>query len=157
MVIDHEGGDFSLWSIEDRAWAAGFIDGDGMISFYLRSDRKNDFYVKVGAANTELAPLEKLQLMFGGSICTVHKATASKNWSPSWAWTVTHRRAERVLRAIAPFLVCKHRQASSAIESRALISGDKSRRSPEVIAQLRATELRFRELNRKGLKHELPN
>ena len=143
MVIDHEGVDFSLWSFEDRAWAAGFIDGDGMISFYLRSDRKNDFYVKVGAANTELAPLEKLQLMFGGSICTVHKATPGKNWSASWAWTVTHRRAERVLRAISAFLVCKHRQAMAALDSRELVSGKGSRRSPEIISRLRETETRF--------------
>lgn len=151
--FDHERLDFNLFSIEDRAWAAGFIDGDGAISFYMRPDRETEFFIKVFAVNTNIEPLRKLQMMFGGSINQMNRERDDRNWKASWTWGVSHRRAERVILAIWPFLVCKHEQAMEAIKARTLVSGDRKRRSPETLAALRATEARFRELNRKGISH----
>jgi hypothetical protein len=150
-MFDHESMDFNKWAIEERAWAAGFIDGDGMISFYLRGDRKKEFYIAVRAMNTERAPLEKLQLMFGGSICEMGKGDKEKNWAKSWVWSVTHRRAERVLRVLHPFLVCKHKQSIAALNARKLVSDRKSRIPSETKFALEGTERAFREMNRKGL------
>lgn len=150
--ICHESMDFMKWSIQDLAWAAGFIDGDGMISCYLRSDRKSDIFIKVGATNTNMDPLRKLQTMFGGSICVMHRASTEKNWKQSWSWSVTHKRAERVLLAISSHLVAKHEQATKALLARSYVSSGGSRRSPETLEKLHSIVASFREINRKGFK-----
>ena len=147
--------DFNLWSIEDKAWAAGFIDGDGMISFYRRRDRRQEFYIQVSATNTNRAPLEKLQLMFGGSICSMHKPKASRKWKESWYWIVARGTAERVIHVLMPFLVAKHPQAALALKARELVVKRGQRRSPEKISELRCIEEEFRNLNRKGVEHGL--
>lgn len=149
--FDHDAIDFRLWSIEDLAWAAGFIDGDGMISMFRRNDRNTDFFIKVTAVNTDIAPLEKLQLMFGGSICQMHKIGRGRNWKPSWQWSVSNKRAERVLDALIPFLVSKHARAALAQAARQLVSNRRLRRSAETISALRGIEHKFRELNAKGV------
>lgn len=155
MILDKAQFDFTTvnfyaWSEADKAWAAGFIDGDGMIALYRRSDRSNEFFVKVAAMNTNIAPLEKLQLMFGGSICEMAKTTNTHNWAPSWQWSVTHRTAERVLHALSGYFVAKQEQASLALEARTLVGDRHRKRSPETIAALASIETRFRALNRKG-------
>lgn len=148
--FDHQSLDVCQWSEADRAWAAGFIDGDGMISFYRRSDRHTEFFIKVAAMNTCRDPLEKLQLMFGGSILVMTKATANPNWAPSWSWQVTHRAAERVIHAINGHLVAKHQQAQLALAARALVGDRYRKRSTETLQQLDAIEKQFRQLNKKG-------
>lgn len=153
--FDHDSLDFRQWSVEDLAWAAGFLDGDGCISCYLRGDKKQDIYIKVSAVSTRREMLDKLQLMFGGSVCAMHKENSSRNWKSSWIWTTTHRRAERVLLAVHAYLVGKHEQAVKAIEARNYVSHDRSRRSPETLEKLREIVASFRDMNRKGVYHEL--
>ena len=55
------------------AWAAGFIDGDGHITVQNRTTKHKDKvytgqYLRVGASQAALPPLEELQRLFGGSI-----------------------------------------------------------------------------------------
>ena len=147
---DHETVDLRQFDRADLAWAAGFIDGDGMISFFNRSDRRGEYYVKMTAVNTDLEPLEKLQLMFGGSINTLFKMDNRYNWAPSWAWIVSHRKAERVLRVIGSFLVAKHKQAMLALEARTLIGDRRRKRDAATLARLASIETQFRALNKKG-------
>ena len=151
----HEGVDFRAWSIEDIAWAAGFIDGDGMISFFRRSDRRQEFYIQVSATNTNRDPLEKLQLMFGGSICSMNKEKPGSKWKASWCWIVARGTAERTIDVLLPHLVAKHSQAILAKKARSLVVKRGQRRSPEKLSELRCIEQEFRELNRKGVHHGL--
>lgn len=148
--FDHDSMNFRLWSEADRAWAAGFIDGDGMISFYRIPSRLNEFFIKVTAVNTNRDPLDKLQLMFGGSVCEMTKESNCHNWAASWQWSVSHRLAERVLRALSGYFVAKHNQATLALEARGLVGDRRRKRTPETIDSLVSIEKRFRELNLKG-------
>lgn len=147
--------DFRMWGVEDLAWSAGFIDGDGMISFFRRRDRRQEFYVQVSATNTNLAPLEKLQLMFGGSICGMNKEKPGKKWKASWYWMVARGTAERVIDVLLPYLVAKHEQAMLAKKARQFVGKRWQRRSPETISELHCIEQEFRKLNRKGVNHGL--
>lgn len=143
---------YALYSPEDKAWAAGFIDGDGMISFFRRveSGRCDEFFVKVSAVNTCKDPLEKLQLMFGGSINQMHSKEKHSRWADSWCWSVTHRNAERVIRALSSYLIAKHSQAILALSARELVGDRHKRRDKPTLMKLAEIETQFRELNRKG-------
>ena len=145
--------DFTMFDPTDLAWVAGFIDGDGCIAMYHRTDhrRKNEFSLKLNAVNTNLDCLQKIQFMFGGSIHTLHKGDDSRNWKKSWVWVTSDRRAEKVLDAISPYLVIKRDQAMLAFEMRELVDTEhKQHRSEETITKLNTIKDRFRELNRKG-------
>jgi len=55
-------------STKDLAWAAGFLEGEG--HFGTKTGQKGNpaRYPRVGAAQVNREPLEKLQVLFGGAI-----------------------------------------------------------------------------------------
>ncbi len=161
MILDgnnfqHHKLDYMQFDRADLGWAAGFIDGDGTINMYKRK-RKNsfDYYVKLSAVNTNRTCLEKLQLMFGGSICQMHSTEKHPKWRNSWIWTLTHKRAEKAIKAISPYLLIKHEQSVLAIAARELIvrKGDNRKRSDGLTADLQAILNKFRKLNSRGLNY----
>ena len=129
-------------SVTDLAWAAGFIDGDGVISMYKRKDRRQEFRVVVRAMNTNRIALDKLHVMFGGSVHPMINAedACARGWKPSFYWSAGDCKAEQAIKLIAPFLVLKREQAALALRAR-----DKS-----FSGSLDAMLLEFRRLNRKG-------
>ena len=136
--------------VSDLAWAAGFIDGEGTISVYGRSDRINEFRVTIQAVNTKRAALEKLQGMFGGTVHDMHRVTPGKNWKPSFYWTLSYEKAAAAIRLLLPFLVIKRPQAELALEARAFVGQPGRKRGESQVQSLRAISNRFRALNLKG-------
>lgn len=138
-------------SVTDLAWAAGFIDGDGVISAYQRSDRNNGFAVVVRAMNTNRLALDKLQGMFGGTVHTMTKATNTHGWKPSFYWAASDRTAEVAIRGLLPYLILKRPQAELALEARSFVGPvGRGKRSESQLQSLAAICSRFRALNMKG-------
>ena len=139
-------------AISDLAWAAGFIDGDGMISVYQRSDRHNEFMVIIRAMNVNRIALDKLQAMFGGTVNTMHTAEKCRprGWKPSFYWSASHSTAELAIRWVMPFLVLKRPQAELALEARSLVGQKWVKRSADQIRSLGSVCDRMRELNKRG-------
>ena len=128
-------------TVTDLAWAAGFIDGDGVISMYKRADRPvNEYRVVVRAMNTNRLALDKLKGMFGGSVHVMTKASNTHGWKPSFYWSASDCKAEKAIRLLSPFLVLKREQASLALRAR----------DEGASVRLDAMLLEFRRLNRKG-------
>ena len=76
----------------ELAWAAGFLEGEG---FFGNESRGYGF--RVAARQNEPYPLEKLQRLFGGPICSV--STVSNKFSRQsviFDWTVSGERARGV-------------------------------------------------------------
>ena len=148
-----ENADPRFFSIEDKAWAAGFIDGEGSVGLYRRREthRHEEFYVRLSAVNTVIAPLEKLQLMFGG---TIHpnstRPSHQVHWKDSWIWVCSHRLAENALRALLPYFIVKVPQAENALAARALVSTKGKRRTAILTGQLNDLAERSKALNKKG-------
>src|SRR3990167_9877690 len=107
-------------TVADLAWAAGFIDGDGVISMYQRKDRRNEFRVVVRAMNTNRLALDKLHGMFGGSVHPMINAldARARGWKPSFYWSASDRKAEAAIRSLLPFLLLKRKQAALALRAR---------------------------------------
>jgi len=114
------------------AWAAGFIDGDGFITIQNRVTKYKDktytgTYLRVGACQAHLTPLETLQDIFGGSI-------RPKNCGPNphgynrkqqWIWTLSTKQAQVALQQMLPYLVHKKEVALLGIAFQETMQLDK--------------------------------
>ena len=88
--------------MNDSAWAAGFVDGEGCIS--LTSHRT----LVLRVSQKDLRPLRKLKEMFGGSI-RPQKPTGCAQWYLSSAYAVA------AIQQMLPFLILKREQADVAL------------------------------------------
>lgn len=120
----------------ERAWAAGFVDGEGaimitwsrakMINRRGRREMKPDqFNVHVRVTQTCTEPLIKLVNLFGGQVKAVNMNAPSraKNARPIYEWNIYGARAVAALEAMLPFFMVKGEQASLAIEFDAECAG----------------------------------
>jgi len=97
----------------DRAWAAGFIDGEGYISVHVRQKHKC-LTVEVSVGNTNHQSITHLQELFGGHI--QHFNGRKKEWSENWRWTAPANVARIVLKSTIPYMQVKRKQAELALE-----------------------------------------
>jgi hypothetical protein len=96
----------------DRAYAAGFFDGEGTIFIEKpRAQRGYALIVAIGQRDSE--PLKWLQARWGGSI-KPHSASMR-----AYRWCCIGSSAGRFLTDIAPYLKCKREAARLALELQA--------------------------------------
>lgn len=114
------------------AWAAGFMDGDGFITIQNRKTKYKDKiysgqYLRVGACQASLIPLEKLQSLFGGSIRPKNSGPNHDGYhrKPQWIWTVSTNEAKNALEQMLPYLVHKQEVAQLALVFQASMSENK--------------------------------
>jgi hypothetical protein len=91
----------------DKAYAAGFFDGEGHIS-YPKSSKAH--HLQVVVAQVDRAPLDWLQLYFGGRVRFYHNARAGIH-----RWTLSTSQAASFLEAVLPYLIVKHNEAVGAL------------------------------------------
>ena len=84
-----------------NAWAAGFIDGEGALMIrHQRTSGQITVHVRVGQSVE--APLQRLALMFGGSVRW--KMQGGKDF---YEWNIYSEKAVQALRKIRPYLMVK--------------------------------------------------
>jgi hypothetical protein len=99
-----------------KAWMAGFIDGEGTISIsrQKRKDRPSLAYrAKVSVANTTRASLDFFVSFYGGPIYDIHdrRTSPSLNWSRAFDWVCPMSSTHWLIADVQPYLVIKVRQA----------------------------------------------
>ena len=100
-----------------EAYAAGLFDGEGCIlvrhvgtpSHYTRR-----FYhqLNIKIQMTDREPLDILAQYFGGKVLPQKLVTPRQ----AYLWSLTNREAQKFLRVIHPYMVCKAEQARLALE-----------------------------------------
>lgn len=95
-----------------RAWAAGFLDGEGCIGIYTQHER---YVLNVSASQSVREPLEILLAMYGGSIHADNRP-GGYGGRGVWAWRISGQRAADALIDVVDFLVVKRGQAEIALE-----------------------------------------
>jgi hypothetical protein len=105
-----------------KAWAAGFIDGEGTISVkrFFRN-RKNGRYIyyqpflslSQAVVGGHDKGVFKMQELFGGSVSHWHGKTARDGYNryPTVQWSVVSNDALKCINMIYPYLVCKKENA----------------------------------------------
>lgn len=121
------------------AWAAGFIDGDGFITIQNRKTKHGDKvyhgqYLRVGACQASMKPLEKLQSLFGGSISPKNSGPNREGYNrkPQWIWTISTNEAKEMLEQLEPYLVHKQEVAQLALLFQATMSENKKEIAEEI-------------------------
>lgn len=108
----------------DARYAAGFIDGEGMLSIEKRhqKSKRGTYVVRVHVENVDPRPLQALRERFGGSLTAIGRVRKATH-RPIFVWVVTALAADKVLRAIAPHLIAKREQAELLLEMRSMVRG----------------------------------
>ena len=122
------------------AWAAGFIDGDGFITIQNRKTKHKDkvytgTYLRVGACQACLPPLEKLQSLFGGSIRPKNSGPNPHGYNrkPQWVWALSTQEAGSALEQLVPYLVNKKEVALLAMEFQTTMADHKKQLSQDIV------------------------
>jgi hypothetical protein len=107
-------------TVAEAAWAAGFIDGEGSLQVGVTRQVQKSGHITIShsayvcVAQTDREPLDWLAEMFGGTVREVKRYSSQHN--RCWNWLACSQNAERVLRAIMPYLRLKHPQALLLLE-----------------------------------------
>ena len=108
-------GQLEKLKIEEIAYIAGLLDGEGCISINKGRDQSGAKYrLVVCCANTDRAVLEFLYRMLGGRIYVISKSKWSRR--TCWMWTTSSQQAGEILHILLPYLRIKKRQAKLAIK-----------------------------------------
>ena len=126
----------TVTSPEDRAYVAGFVDGEGCLSVRWNRDSNVGLYITANVTNTCLPILQALRETWGGNILTIRNTEPSR-WRQKYRWEVGGRYAARLLREILPHLRIKDEQAKLLLSFRA---GDAD--AGEVFAKIRSLNKR---------------
>lgn len=103
--------------VADRAWLAGWIDGEGTISYVERDRGPNHsptHDVRVFVTNTDDGPLRDFAALCGGRVY-VHDDGSRQNRfgsRPCYRWQMGTHDGAQLLREIYPYLRTKRRQAA---------------------------------------------
>lgn len=106
--------------IADKAYAAGFFDGEGCVGIYHKPGLSEEHpgMLQVSIANTDREILGRMSLLFGGGVFTAN--SKNSHWRQAWQWSLPQKRAKRFLQEILLYLTIKQERAVLAIEFAAL-------------------------------------
>ncbi|HYR89325.1 MAG TPA: hypothetical protein VE422_34940 [Terriglobia bacterium] len=139
------------WEGLHPAWLAGFVDGEGCITYCNPTCPT----IQITLANTSESTM---RFICAATSCGAVYPMADKKGrcKPAWHWKVSAAAQVReILKAIAPYVLTKKRQVDIALLMvDAILAGDKYHKTHadreyrvELMRQLRV-------LNRKGIMHE---
>jgi len=108
----------------DHAWAAGFVDGEGHVYISRRRQRKWTAYIMgIRVSQKSRRPLERLEAMYGGSICAPDRKHSI------YQWNVSASKAREAMEHMLPYFVLKREQVELALafQSRRNVRGQVGR------------------------------
>ncbi len=125
---DIRGDGFSLevisnLTVNDKAYVAGFFDGEGTIGIIARKPHQKSktlncyHQLHVSCTNTNEEVIKYLHELFGGSIFKAWDTRGKRR--ACYRWGLTSRKAKEFLQAILPYLIVKKQEATIAIEFQA--------------------------------------
>jgi len=91
----------------DKAYAAGFFDGEGHIEY------NGPYNLQVSVAQLDRTPLDWLVTLFGGY---VRHSQGNKRYNGIYNWHTNTREAARFLDAVLPYLIVKKEHAQEALD-----------------------------------------
>ena len=92
---------------EDLIWLAGFVDGEGCVS-YVKRDKRPSFRFEIRISNTDLPVLEWIHQRFGGYLYRLRGSRfAKRHWKPCFQWWIADKRAKELYSELKPYLKIK--------------------------------------------------
>ena len=150
----------------ERAYAAGFFDGEGAVMIWRRAgnfnciDKAGRPYhrLHVTISQVDRKPLDWLKERFGGTVCQKKRPVVANNEKPVWQLAMSSIVPQQFLEAIYPFIVLKRERVDVALKFRTLValnvkSGKKGWTAidDELWAKREACRNELMALNKRGL------
>ncbi len=137
-----------MTSEAERAYAAGFLDGEGCIAIIKggRNPNNGDTYFQAGVYVSQVDPTPLLWLRehWGGTI-TAKKGSSGTR---AWQWHVRSQLAYSILRDVLPYLQVKRANAENALKLAELRKGHvKAPLTQDDLAARRALQAESKRLN----------
>jgi hypothetical protein len=141
----------------DKAWLAGFIDGEGHIGMQRGSIHGKKYYgVRIQITQTNREVLEHVCAITGvNRIKSAHRA--SENQAEAWGWSCDTADTVSILGEIIPYLVRKKEVAILAVEFAEFWKQNKPPKKPRGMHQeapdyssFEEYKERFHKLNARG-------
>jgi hypothetical protein len=143
----------------DKAYAAGFIDGEGCITVRLSHGREGvyvpgaSFYASLTISQCERVSLDWFSARWGGAVRALSKRTDIRNESPAWEWCVVGQKFYRCMDDVLSMLKTKRPHAMNALELRGLRNcrgWSTAPMSPEEVTERQAIREQAHRLNLRG-------
>lgn len=96
-----------MWSDLDRAWFAGFFEGEGSVDGTAKNGKR---YYKIGIAQVNPEPLLRVQDIAGGSIRLQRRSQTNPRHSDVYHWQASGETARAAVREILPLMSEKRRK-----------------------------------------------
>jgi hypothetical protein len=134
-------------SSEELAYIAGFIDGEGEVSFFpVKKGGRRYWHPLIKISNTNAEVIEWLRTSIGGRISCTRKNERCK---PCWTLTISgYTGTYYLLKKLLPYLIVKRRQAEILLYYADLAKGGEARSSEKMLKLVEEA----RSLNAKGVK-----
>lgn len=135
----------------ERAWAAGFFEGEGSVWIAARRQDRMLAALHVEISQVDRSPLDWLFDRFGGNVPKGMRHRGGRG-RPYWRWRIRASRAALFLRDIEPFLVrpIVRRRVSLAIAFQQQKTITWANRTPEYAQAQRDFIDTMRQLNGRG-------
>jgi hypothetical protein len=141
-----------MYKLEDIAYFAGIVDGEGSIGIELLSptkSRKKTYYVcRLCVINTNLALMQWIKENFGGTFDA--KAPKIPNRKLCYRWHIFGKDLENLITALMPHLRIKKEQAQLLLRYRETVASQGWLITDDILEKRRLLHLRCKELNQLG-------
>lgn len=138
-----------------RAWLAGFIDGEGSIGIYrkksIHARASHDYGVRILAVNTNQEVMEYIKVLVGSGCSWISKKGYKANWRPCHRWQAFGENARDIVRQILPYLKVK-RAIAELVLTMPICS--RNGRTADDIARQEAIFASAKMMNRRGRQAE---
>uniref|UniRef100_A0A6M3LDG9 Putative HNH homing endonuclease n=1 Tax=viral metagenome TaxID=1070528 RepID=A0A6M3LDG9_9ZZZZ len=139
-----------MYSETDKAYLAGFIDGEGTIVIDTHGGTRTPS-LRLIVANTYLPVLQELREIWGG--CLYTKKPQRENWKAGSALEWATRQALEILKEVQPYLHVKREQCQVAFKFQETVN-PMEHRTRGIPMEVQAFRLELKEemqaLNKKG-------
>lgn len=107
-------------TVQDKAYFAGFFDGEGYVGLYSNTKTSEAIRVIIGQGKPDV--LYELQENYGGSVYPRHDKRSGRE---HFAWEVRARKAEHFLKDIRPYVRIKKQQVELSLQAMNMTYTDK--------------------------------
>lgn len=115
----------------EKAYIAGFFDGEGSVSICRHSKYKNRLVTIAAISQVDARPLKVLHELYGGSLMLLKNKPTRPGGAvqPIWRWQISNKQIEPFFNDIMPYLIVKKSEAELAMMARALARSKTGKRS----------------------------
>jgi hypothetical protein len=103
----------------DKAYAAGFIDGEGCITVRVSTSRKPSWnpsmYASLTISQVDPRPLQWFQQRWGGALRPLKRRRDGRNDRNAWEWVVVGRQAQQCFEDVRDMLKVKQEACDNAM------------------------------------------